>query len=193
MPNIKKLRLKEAMESTSANYSRDKSRDKTLFDNEWLQVKTTPDDYIYSHEKKSGGKGVAVLAYRSNLDKIVGRFERVPCHHDGFSLCALTGQVDAGEDIVETSVRELYEEAGVRVSSDEMIPVGIVRPSKSADTKMYLFVCDIGEDRDIGEITGDGTKGEEGAYCRLVDHKEAISSKDPILATLVVRAMLLNT
>lgn len=162
--------------------------DAILFDNEWLGIRETPDGYIYMHQNKSNGQGVAVLAYREGSDglEIVGRYERVPCHRDGFALCALTGMMETDETPVDVAVRELKEESGIDAEASEMESLGTVRNSKASDTTMHLFGIDVG-DRDIGEIVGDGTFGEEGAYCRWVTVGDAVGSKDPLLATLVAR------
>lgn len=159
---------------------------KTLYRNEWLSLQETMDGYVYTHEEKSDGQGVAVLAFRPRPLRVVGRYENCPCHFDGMALTSLTGQLDQGETPVQTAVRELFEEAGITVGPDEMKSLGTVRPSKASDTVMHLFAVDIG-DRDIGRAPGDGTKGEEGAYCKWVGHEEAIMSKSPVLATMVAR------
>jgi len=188
--------LAVAMEETAiplvAKYT--KSGDHVLYENEWLEMRETPDGYVYSHEAKSDGRGVAVLAYRHSDAgvEVVGRYERCPCHRDGFALTSLTGLMDAGDEApVETAARELKEEAGIDVAPGELKSLGAVRPSKQADTTMHLFCCDVG-DRDIGETVGDGSSGEEGAYCRWVTPRDACLSKSPVLAALVTRALFLG-
>ena len=161
---------------------------KILSKNEWLELRETENGYVYSHEYASGGKGVAVLAYRDEYGKIeiVGRHECCPCHDDHVALTSLTGQVDGNEYPEDTAVRELKEEAGISVTRGELCFLGAVRPSKSADTTMWLFSVNVGH-RDIGEIVGDGTPGERGAFCIWVPMKRAIFSKCPIFACLVAR------
>ena len=163
---------------------------KTLYRNEWLSLQETLDGYVYAHEEKSDGQGVAVLAYRAKPLLVVGRYENCPCHFDGMALTSLTGQVDPGETPLQTAARELFEEAGITAGHDEFQSLGTVRPSKAADTTMHLFAVDIG-DRDIGRGPGDGTKGEEGAYCKWVDHEQALISKSPVLATMVARLVMI--
>jgi 8-oxo-dGTP pyrophosphatase MutT (NUDIX family) len=188
--------LAVAMEETAiplvASYA--KNGDSILYDNEWLQLRETPDGYVYSHEAKSDGQGVAVLAYRKRDGgaEVVGRYERCPCHQDGFALTSLTGLMDRDdEDAVGTAVRELQEEAGIEVAIGEMQPLGSVRPSKQADTFLHLFGVDVG-DRDVGDAIGDGSSGEQDAYCAWVTPVDACLSKSPVLATMVVRALMIG-
>ena len=168
-----------------------KNGDAVLYDNEWLQLCETPDGYVYAHEAKSNGKGVAVLAYRrvGKEVQIAGRYERTPCHRDGFALTSLTGQIDGDEEPVDAAVRELKEEAGIDAVHSEMQVLGTVRPGKQTDTTMYLFALDVGK-RDIGEAIGDGTAGEAGAYCKWVTLTDAALSKSPVLAALLIRTFM---
>lgn len=189
--------LAVAMEETAlplvAAYAQ--NGDAILYDNEWLQMRETPDGYVYSHEAKSDGQGVAVLAYRKRNDtvEVAGRYERCPCHRDGFALTSLTGLMDRDdEDAVATAVRELKEEAGIEVAAGEMQTLGSVRPSKQADTVLHLFSVNVG-DRDIGESVGDGSAGEQDAYCAWVTPVDACLSKSPVLATMVVRALVIGS
>ena len=58
--------------------------DKILYDNEWLQLKTTDEGYVYSHESRCNGHIVAMLVTDpSRKDPILGRYERTPAHHPG--------------------------------------------------------------------------------------------------------------
>lgn len=166
--------------------------DKTLFKTEWLSIKRTNDWYDYMHQEKSDGKAVAVLIYRENLNTpICGRFEEVPCHFDGISLCSLTGMVEKEDTFEYTAVKEIYEEAGINCKKEELIGLGTIKNSKASDTITYLYALNAGN-RDIGEPIGDGTKGEEGSYCDWVTYKDAIMCKDPLMSTLIKRLEIIG-
>lgn len=169
--------------------SKSADEDEVLWRNEWLSLRQTKGGFTYAHEEKGRGGGVAVLAYRGKPMQIVGRFEECPPHRDGMSLCALTGQLDKeGEPPIDAAVRELQEEAGIIVGSHEMTSLGTVKSGKQTDTEIHMFAVDIG-DRDIGKALGDGTRGEEGAYCKWIDYGQAVESKDPLLGTMAARVM----
>lgn len=174
---------------SSTHRSLAKKQDKTLWENEWLAVKEHDGWYTYMHQKKCDGKAVAVLGYSESPLSPLGRFERVPCHNDGVSLCALTGMVDGGEDFKTAAAREFEEESGVKVDEKELEDLGEIRPSKASDTVVHLYAVKIPK-RD-GKLTGkgDGTKGEQGAFCSFVSVNDSINSKDPLLATMVVRLL----
>lgn len=162
------------------------SEDKTLYENDWLSLKETNDGYIYSYESRSDGKLVAVLGFKSD-GKYLGRYERNPAHKDDIALCALTGGVDKDvKDIKDMALQELEEESGIKADKDELIDLGTVRPSKSADTTFYLFGINL-DDYEIGEAKGDGSKGEEGSYCKWVSKDDLINCKDPIVHVMILR------
>lgn len=166
------------------------SKDPVLWEDEWLQVKSKDDWYTYTHGIKSNGKGVGVLAYSKDPLMILGRYENTPPHEDGIALASLTGMMDKEEeDALTTAVRELSEEGGYDEDKEKFLSLGEARPSKSSDTTIYLFACEV-EHRE-GEMSGegDGTQGEADAYCKFVSLQEAIDSKDPILATMVARLL----
>jgi 8-oxo-dGTP pyrophosphatase MutT (NUDIX family) len=154
--------------------------DKVLFQSEWLAIKSTADGYEYMSQMKSD-QGVAILAFRRNPLTLVGRYEEIPPHGDDLALCSLTGMVDAGEQPVQTAVRELFEEAGIQVGYDEMMDLGSVRPSKASDYIIHIFAVD------VGRGPGDGTQAEADAYCQWVNYTAAIESKDPTLVTAAAR------
>lgn len=163
--------------------------DKTLWENEWLEVREHEDWYTYIHQVKSDGKAVAVLGYSEDPFSPLGRFEVVPCHHDGIALCSLTGMVDKGEKFVEAAVREFKEESGVDVEESELEDLGEVRPSKVSDTVVHLYAVKVSHQD--GKMTGegDGTKAEQGSFCRFISVSEAINSKDPLMSTMTVKLM----
>jgi len=161
-----------------------------IFRGNWIALCRTPDGYEYTKSWRIGTGCVAVLGYTK--DRVLGRFEICPPHEDPEpALCALTGGVDPKESPRQAAVRELMEESGFKVDIADMTPIGSVRPSKSSDTVVNLFAVKLDptpeqlKEKCIGE--GDGSVFEQGSYCRFVDPKEAILSKDPTLATMTAR------
>lgn len=159
---------------------------KTLWENEWIEIREIDGFYTYMHQKKCDGKAVAVLGF-SKDGKVLGRFERVPCHGDGITLCSLTGMVDPGEEFLDAAVRELEEESGISMPPESLISLGEVRPSKASDTVISLWAVEV--EYQPGEFTGegDGTEGEKGAYCKFVTMKEAARCKDPLVPCMILR------
>jgi len=152
---------------------------KILHDNKWIQLLETDDGYVYSHEKRCGGEIIAVLPFsvtksmKGHVFRYLKRMEATPCHEgDQIKFTSITGGVENG-DIKGTVIMELKEEAGVDATEDELIDLGFVYPSKSQDTKVYLFAVDI-TGKEVGEAVGDGSKHEESAYVEWSDDDEAL-------------------
>lgn len=165
---------------------------KTLFSNPWLSLKDT-NGYIFSHEQRSGGKAVAILVVDSNKpDRVLLRYETVPCHFDsenGPTIVSITGGRDGNDRPIDTCLKELEEEAGYKATEDEVQLLGVVRPSKSADTIIHLFVYDAAG-KTQGEALGDGSDGEKDAYTKWGSIEDAINCKDPLMSTMIARYML---
>ncbi len=174
--------------------------DKVLYNNEWLQLKETSEGYIYSHESRCNGHIVAMLVIDpSRREPILGRYERTPAHYPGaaewkdvpLELASITGGVDKGMTPREAAVMETKEEAGYKVTDDDLIDLGTVKPSKSADTIVHLYAVEV-KDQSRGDAEGDGSKGEQDAYCDWVSVDSALQSKDPLLSALVTRYFMLD-
>ena len=57
---------------------------------------------------------------------------------------------------------------------------------------MYLFAIDLSDEFEAGKKflgEGDGTKGEEGSYCKFVTIDEAVDSKDALLSVMFLRSL----
>jgi len=165
---------------------------KELFHNDWLSLMETDDGYVYSHETRCNGKIVAILVYEPGADedihRVLGRFENTPCHGDGIALTSITGGVE-NDDVKGTAIMELKEEAGIIAKPEDLIDLGVVRPTKSTDTEVYLFAVR-GDDKETVEAKGDGSKGEKGAYCKWVSPLEAVNCKDPLVPTMIFRYLV---
>jgi hypothetical protein len=167
--------------------------DSILFNNQWIQIRKKK-YYVYAHLKWCNGTAVAILPFRKNKSgqmEYLGRYEICPPHGDGVKLCSITGGYDNADrfSIRECALNELVEEAGYCVSLKDLIDLGTVFDSKSTDTVIYMFAIDL-DLADIKKVnaTGDGTIGEEGAFCDWVTKHQAINCNDPLLITMVTRA-----
>ena len=163
---------------------------KILHDNKWIQLREI-DEYVYSHEKRCGGAIVAVLPFKvvGNTFHYLARMEATPCHqNDEIKFTSITGGVDNG-DIKGTVINELKEEAGVVATEDELIDLGFVYPSKSQDTKVYLFAINV-TDKEIGEALGDGSRHEANAYVEWSDDfNKLLYCTDPFNVVITARLM----
>jgi len=80
----------------------------------------------------------------------------------------------------------LWEEAGYRVDVDDLIGLGQVRPSKSADTVVHLFAVDLtGKTQSTPQ--GDGSRFEANASVEWVDYDQGIQIADPLFVTSIAR------
>jgi|GEM_PF-6849350 len=91
------------------------------------------------------------------------------------------------------ALNELAEEAGYLASSGDLLDLGTVYVSKISDTVMHLLAINL-DSAKVKKVkaSGDGSKGEEGAYCRWVDKEDAVNCDDPILITMVTRLEYAN-
>lgn len=173
------------------------SKIEQLFSDKWLSVnKKTMDngsEYIYSNSPWCKSNGIAILPFRKAKDgypEFLGRFEICPAHSDEIELCSITGGMDKeGESPALTAVRELIEEGGYKVPLENVISLGTVRPSKSSDSTNHLFAVNLDNGAEEVEAVGDGTLGEEGAYCSWISLEELVDAKDPLLHSIFLRAL----
>lgn len=175
-----------------------------LFNNKWVGIREKTLDngskYVYAHSEWCNSEGVAVLPYRTFINnedwgyvvkEFLGRFEICPAHSDMVELCSITGGMDKeGESPAFTAMRELIEEAGYKVPVEELIYLGTAKPSKASDTTVHLFGVNL-DSVNVEEVeaVGDGTLGEEGAYCSWIKRSELVKAKDPLLHTMFMRLL----
>jgi 8-oxo-dGTP pyrophosphatase MutT (NUDIX family) len=163
-----------------------RSMAKQLYENKWVSLFQVG-NYVYSHETRCKGATVSVLVFDSTKPgQIYGRIENCPAHFEGMQLHSVTGGVE-NNDPMTTALHEIYEEAGYTAKREELIPLGTIRPSKSADTVTYLFAWDANGQTPV-EPKGDGSAEEEDCYCEWWDEKEAIlRTRDPLLIASLSR------
>ena len=161
--------------------------DKELFRNQYLAV-IERDGYTFSREIRCDGVIVSLLPFRNNSDEIefLARLEICPAHGPELELCSITGGVEPRGVIEEAAQQELWEEAGFRVDVDELISLGQVRPSKSADTVVHLFAVDVTE-KAQSTAPGDGSCFETNASVVWVDYDQGIQIADSVFVTAITR------
>lgn len=160
----------------------------TLIENEWLELKKMVDveqgvsGYIYSHEKRCEGKIVTILPYRfidGKLEYLL-RCEVTPCWTMKPVISSITGGYN-GIGIEETVVEEIHEEAGYKVSIDDLIDLGEMYGTKSSDTVYSLYSVNLTGKKNY-EAVGDGSELEKKAHCFWT--KDLSNVKDPFVFAL---------
>lgn len=72
------------------------------------------------------------------------RTEIVPCWSmTRLSLCAITGGCTGHPNEAVDAATELKEETGYKVAPDELVPLGVIRGMKAADTFYIGFTIDL--------------------------------------------------
>lgn len=184
-------------------------KDKVLFNDPNLSILEAEGWYRYAHMSRTEkGQLVAVLVYKKDGDKVtefLGRYENCPAHHDGLQLTSITGGVDHGSWHLPAVLQELEEEAGVPVeycygdvqkalSNDNHMErleyVGDCRISKQEDTLCHLYTFNA-TGIVLNASTGDGTQGEETAYCGWVQPYQLLNCKCPLPTLIAVRSGLI--
>jgi hypothetical protein len=168
--------------------------DKVLLENEWLSLIERDGWYIFAHESRcADGALVAIVPYITEdgeISKVLGRFENCPAHGDkDMPLCCITGGVDKGDTPIGAVLKELDEEGGFIAEEDDLIELGTMRPIASSDAIVHLYAidCTDREEERRKESRGDGTKGEEGAYCDWVSLADAAECKSANMMACLMR------
>lgn len=161
-----------------------------LFENPFLQIRNTPDGYTYAHEIRCEGQIGVLLPYRYKMDmsevEYLARREVCPAHSREAELYSITGGKEPDLTLEATACRELLEEGGFTITEDELIPLGIVKPSKAMDTQVSLFAVDVtGKEQTVPQ--GDGSYFEQGSSVEWVGYTEGVSIEDPLFVTALTR------
>lgn len=163
--------------------------DQILFQNQFLAI-IERDGYTFSREVRCDGVIVSIVPFRvkGNALEFLARLEVCPAHGPDLQLCSITGGLNPNERAEETAQKELWEETGYQVKLDELIPVGQVRPSKSADTTAHLFAVDLTGKAHATPL-GDGSRFEADASVQWVDFLQGLEIKDPLFITAMTRLL----
>jgi len=161
--------------------------DKILYEGKWLSILERDGWYHFSRQTTGEGVVYVLIYHRDWLKSILGRYEICPAHGDSVpTLTSISGQVEHGRDPADVAVAEVYEEAGYRITRDQLIDLGKVNLTKSTDTLGHLYAVDVsGLER--GDAPGDGLLGERKSYCNWVSEWDALMCKCPVMATLLAR------
>ena len=159
---------------------------KILYKTRWLSLRRMidPDNnvtgYDYSHEDRCDGKIISILPYRNINGKreYLLRNETTPCWGMKKFISSITGGVE-NNDVIETVIHELAEEAGYEVTRSELKFLDTSYGIKSSDTKYYIYTVDLTEKEKTLDASGDGSELEKQAECFWSDTIE--NAVDPFV------------
>jgi 8-oxo-dGTP pyrophosphatase MutT (NUDIX family) len=120
--------------------------DKTLFENKWTCIKETDDGYVYYE----GIDGVGVLPYKIDEDtnkiSYLVRDEHNPLFQNFITVVTGRRAEDEHDDenwMINTAVRELFEEAGIEAEPERFTYVGELANGKGSTPTDKLFIVDV--------------------------------------------------
>ncbi len=135
--------------------------DKTIFSNEWIEVKKTLKGFYYLQRK--GQNSVAVFLLRKNYtnpEEYEVLIRQQPLCIDNVEVdgmlrlfpCPITGALDEGESPEAAAVREVYEESGFPV---QVLPLGKYIVGTQTNEICYMYYADVtGVEPDIAKQDG---------------------------------------
>lgn len=165
-----------------------------LYDNPWVSL-YEHDGYVFSHETRCCGTIVAVLLTRNLPDRgreFGIRSETTPCWGSSPELSALTGGMERGFTPKELAVKEVHEESGYKIKTDDLRSLGYCRSSKSSDTVNLLYYVDIDDANPTYDLAafeaGDGSDLD--AAGKIVWHTASFIAANcpcPLALTMLLR------
>ena len=137
---------------------------KTLCSNKWISLKEIQSPqhgimgYVYSHETRCNGHIVSFLPYRkvektfTITTEFLVRCETTPCWEMIPIMSSFTGGIDKGDSPTDCVIKELKEEAGIIITDEKVISLGLSYGAKSSDSTYHLFAVDV-TNCAVGELT----------------------------------------
>ena len=158
-----------------------------LYDGGWFSHHVTDDGIEYLAENHDGitclcydptrGDKPFLLLHEQMSAKLVGTPQ----------LCSLAGSMDAGEDPLQTCLRELREEAGAVVLSEMVVYHGPMHTYKGCSKVTHVFSANL-QGCGFVKPVGDGSEVEENAFVRWHSLKELLATEDALLLATLAKA-----
>ena len=165
--------------------------DTILYEGPWLRV-IQRDGWYNLVQSTASDASVAILVYRTDnpIKPVLGRYEVCPAHGDEKpTLTSITGMVEHGWSPREIAMAELYEEAGFTISANALVTLGSVHSVKFSDITTFLYAFDA-TCATRKEAPGDGSRGEQNAFCNWISIHEAVACKCPLMGAMLSRLVL---
>ncbi|WP_199338031.1 NUDIX hydrolase [Nostoc sp. FACHB-280] len=145
--------------------------DKSIFCNEWLEVKQTPKGFYYLQRKGQNSVAVFLLkkkGHNSNEYEVLIRQQ--PLCIDNIEVdgslklfpCPVTGALDEGESPEIAAIREVYEETGFSV---QVLPLGKYIVGTQTNEICYMYYAD------VTDLAPD-TAPQDGSYHESISKNE---------------------
>lgn len=161
------------------------------YSTEWFDV-VDREGYIGVVPKENNAYNVVILPYITQYNRIVSLgilHEWNPFREGNYSHTLVTGDVEIGETPLNGARRELYEETGYLVKSDERWKyLGKLFTHKSSAFKQFCWAVNI---RDIKQRQAqtDGSKSEKLSDFKLIDPSECLNYSDCYIQVLYLRLL----
>lgn len=167
-------------------------KDEILFSGKWIELRKKDDWFEYVHFKPSKSQTVAVLIYDSKNNNYLARFEKNPAQTNSLEKLVhttITGACDkADKSPIEIAQMEILEEAGIECTTSEISYFGVCNVFKASDIECHLFSLDA-SNKDLKDLAGDGSRGEEGSKVEWLSEKDFFKSLNCPISSLIYAKM----
>lgn len=159
-----------------------------LYDGGWFSHNVTEDGIEYLAENHDG---ITCLCYdpsRTDGRPFLLLHEQMSAKMVSKpQLCSLTGSIDAGEEPMQTCLRELAEEAGAVVLEEMVVYHGALHTYKGCTKLTHVFSANL-KGCGFTHPVGDGSEVEENAYVRWHSLEDLLATEDALLLATLAKA-----
>lgn len=153
-------------------------KSKLLYTTKHLDLYETEKGFVYAQRRTINS--VACLCFKvvNNKYYFLIRYQPMPEVEEknvwsDLYPCPITGSIESNEKIIESAIRELYEEAGIEVNQSNVIESSMSISSTQMNEKVYNFLIDCTNCKQE-KPSGDGTIFESVSINKWVEEKELL-------------------
>jgi ADP-ribose pyrophosphatase YjhB (NUDIX family) len=152
---------------------------KVVFKGKWVSLKESPEGFQYLERKNKNSIAMMITRDTSTGIEVYARYQPTTAYGtDVFSsmiCCPVTGSIEQGEEYSITAQRECLEEAGFKVTREDMNSLGEYIVGTQTNEICYCYHVDVtGKEPTVPK--GDGTLCEGVSYNKWIPIEEFQSS-----------------
>lgn len=164
--------------------------DKLLIKTKHLDMYQTKQGFVYCQRRTINSIAALCFKKEDNQYYFLIRYQPLPEIKEKVDwkqpyACPITGSIEENESELESAIREVYEEGGIKVSNQNMVANSVAIATTQMNEKVFHYLFDVTNLQQVTP-TNDGTIFESVSFNKWVTLKEleSILEKDFCLSSL---------